>query len=146
MISHFPFEAHSILFKIYNDILLSGTFSHSWITFLIFFIPKSTPGKFLSRSQRGISRQHSQMLKDLTDSGVPKNITEFIYNSISFKNIYLNINSELVQPRVSTVGLPQGCILSLIINTFYTCKPYQLFPPGCMIFELANNTVIFVIQ
>ena len=211
IINHFPDEARSALLKIYNDMLLSSSFPPSWNEFLVFFIPKSTPGKFrpislasctfklmeklihnrliwylehnfyLSPSQFCFRKSRSCadnlallsteiwtgfvkgevtaglfldlkgafpsvvpqiLMEDLKDVGIPKSIAKFIYKSVACKRMFFNINGELVGPRISTVGLPWGCILSPILFFLYTRKLYGLLPPGCTIIEFADDIVI----
>lgn len=211
IILELPTESRLVLLDIFNNILSSGTFPSSWNNFLIFFIPKSAPGKFrpialascmlklmeklifnrlswflehhlhLSPSQFGFRKSKScadnlaiisteiftgftqgevtaglfldlkgafpsvvpQILtKDLKDLGIPKHIAKFIYNAVACKNMYFNINGELTDPRISTVGLPQGCILSPILYSIYTRKLYSLLPPECTLVEFADDIAI----
>ncbi|XP_033229000.1 uncharacterized protein LOC117180618 [Belonocnema kinseyi] len=70
-------------------------------------------------------------MEDLRDLGVPYPVARFIYNSTACKNIYFKINGEVIGPRTSTVGLPQGSILSLISYSVYTRKLIPLIPNDC---------------
>ena len=70
------------------------------------------------------------LMEDLRNLGASKLIAKFIYYSYSIyysihtscKNIFFNINGELIGPRVSTMGLPQGCILSHMLYSVYTWR------------------------
>lgn len=81
-----------------------------------------TAGLFLDLKGAFPSVVPNILMEDLRDIGVPLSISKFIYNATACKNIFFNINSEIVGPRVSTVGLPQGCTLSPILYSIYTRK------------------------
>ena len=82
------------------------------------------------------------LTEDLKEIGFPQQMAKFIYNATSCKNVYYKINGELVGPRRSTVGLPQGCILSPINCTIYTRKIHLLIPGNCSILEFADDIAI----
>ena len=83
-------------------------------------------------------------MEDLKDVGIPKSIAKFIYNSVTCKHIFFNTDGDLVGPRISTVGLPQGCILGPILFFLYTRKLYGLLLTGCTIIEFADDIVILL--
>lgn len=82
------------------------------------------------------------LIEDLKEIDTPFSIAKFIYNMIACKQIFFNINGELVGPRMSTVGLPQGCILSPILYSIYTRKLHLILPPNCKIVEFADDIAI----
>lgn len=82
------------------------------------------------------------LAEGLRDIGIPLSITKFIYNATACKNIFFNINGEIIGPRISTVGLPQGCILSPSLYSIYTRKLHSIIPPECKMIEFADDIAI----
>ncbi|XP_051159291.1 uncharacterized protein LOC127280379 [Leptopilina boulardi] len=207
-IQHFPDEVLLVLLSIINRIITSRKYPPSWNNFLIFFIPKSTPGKFrpislasclfkitekliynrllwlierdkiLSPYQFGFRKGRSCsdnlalisteiwsglsqrefigalfldikgafpsvipniLAEDLRTIGIPESITRFIYDSIKCKNMFFKINGEIIGPRNSTIGVPQGSILSPLNFGIYTRDLNTIIPADCKIYEFADD-------
>lgn len=78
-------------------------------------------------------------MEDLKAIGILEIITRFIYESIKCKNVYFKVNDNIIGPRTSTVGVPQGSILSPINFGIYTRNLNSLIPNDCKIYEFADD-------
>lgn len=82
------------------------------------------------------------LTEDLRSLGIPWTIAKFIYNSTACKKLFFNIDSEIIGPRISTVGLPQGSILSPVLYSIYTRDLQSLLPPNCILIEFADDLCV----
>lgn len=56
----------------------------------------------------------------IIDIGLPINFAKNIYSLYSYRVLYLRTQNDLVGPRITNVGLPQGSILSPLLYILYT--------------------------
>ena len=87
-----------------------------------------TAGLFLDLKGAFPSVIPQLLMEDLKNLGVSKSIAKFTYSSTSCKNMFFNMNGELIGPRVSTVGLPQACCN---LSRGYAPIQWQQYIPAC---------------
>ncbi|XP_033218359.1 uncharacterized protein LOC117173824 [Belonocnema kinseyi] len=164
IIQRFPNEVRITLFNIFNEIYQSGSFSKSWNEFLVLFIPKSILENSIQypqhpaclRKRRSCAGNLAILSTDLLSGFANGEIVAGIF--LNLKGAFPSVNSgiliedlkeigfprqmingQMVGPRLSTVGLPQGSILSPINYSIYTRKIHTVIPKTCLIIEFADG-------
>lgn len=82
----------------------------------------------------------------LRNLGLPEKFISNIISLISQRKIHIRINDELIGPRFTSIGLPQGGILSPILYTLYTADLESIFSlsPEIKILQYADDVCIYV--
>lgn len=81
-----------------------------------------------------------QILRDLK---IPESICKFVYNLISSRLLYFNIDRELSSPYLTHKGVPQESVLSPLLFKLYINKLREETTNNCKILQFADDTVIF---
>lgn len=101
-----------------------------------------TAGLFLDLKGVFPSVMPSILAEDLCELGIPKSITRFIYNSVAHKQLFYKVNGEIIGPRINTIRVPQGSVLSPALYSLYTRKLVSNIPNNCILAEFADDIAI----
>lgn len=75
---------------------------------------------------------------------MPFQIAHLICNLYSNRGIYIRKNrKELIGPRYTSQGIPQGSVLSPLLFNLYTLDIHQLFSPTITCIQYADDLVVF---
>lgn len=77
------------------------------------------------------------------DLGLPEILCRFIYNLASQREIFFNINGDILGPYIALKGVPQGCVLSPLFYNIITIVIDRCLS-GCGCLEFAGDTVLYV--
>lgn len=86
---------------------------------------------------------HSVLIDKMTKIGLPLNLIKLIMAIISNRKVFLKINSELIGPRITNVGLPQGSILSPVLYLIYTYDLEEMFASDVKILQFADDICVY---
>ncbi|XP_072394937.1 uncharacterized protein [Diabrotica undecimpunctata] len=76
--------------------------------------------------------------------GIPSDFGKRIIKLYSNRKLQLQINNELLDPRISNVGLPQGSILSPLLYLIYTSDLHKKVNTRGNVLQFADDVCIYV--
>ena len=75
--------------------------------------------------------------------GIPKNIVHILINMYTNRLIHIKINDSIIGPRSTSVGLPQGSILSPLLYIIYSLDFGSNFSNNSKIIQFADDICIY---
>ncbi|XP_018406282.1 PREDICTED: uncharacterized protein LOC108771265, partial [Cyphomyrmex costatus] len=83
------------------------------------------------------------LINDLLQIGVPATLRQFIAHLISERELYFVLDGELVGPRLTRTGTPQGSTLSPLLFDIYLRDINEHLMEGCRILQYADDIVLY---
>ena len=83
------------------------------------------------------------LTEKMSTLGIPKFFIENIYNLYYNRSIYVRINEHLLEPRQTSLGLPQGGILSPLLYIVYVQDLQHLMNNNVRILEFADDLCLY---
>lgn len=83
------------------------------------------------------------LAKKLIDIGVPNKITNNIITLYTNRQIFIKTNEDIIGPRTTSLGLPQGSILSPLLFIIYTSEFGKNFDPNLRVLQFADDFCIY---
>ncbi|XP_018405977.1 PREDICTED: uncharacterized protein LOC108782257 [Cyphomyrmex costatus] len=83
------------------------------------------------------------LVNDLREIDVPPTLRQFIAHLISERELYFVVDGELVGPRFTRTGTPQGSTLSPLLFDIYLRGINENLTEGCFILQYADDLVLY---
>lgn len=118
--------------KLYLDIL--NGFARGQVTLAVFLDIEAAYDKVLPQL----------LVERLEALGVPQKVRNLIFNLIDDRIIYVKHEGGAIGPRRTSVGLPQGSVLSPILFNIYCTDLEEVIAGDCNIIQYADDICLYV--
>lgn len=79
----------------------------------------------------------------MMEIGIPPSFSQRILLLYTDRNIYLKVNNEIIGPRRTSLGLPQGGILSPLLYILYVADIEKILGPHTKVLQYADDMTFY---